>query len=160
MTSTAAPTPAARPFRQQFPDGRLAIYRDLFGRLQNVGIDINRGAHALIITYHASHVKLPAMVLAPLLKKLNIPRAGLHAFRHSRVTMLRKYGTPGDLQKQWIGHSSLRTTDRYSHTDQELEYRRAAAGKILQSLMDPGGHLGPRFEDQGREHPQTLSRGI
>ncbi len=51
-------------------------------------------------------------VLHPLLKRLGIPKAGLHAFRHSRVTMLRKNGTPEDLQKQWIGHSSLRTTDR------------------------------------------------
>src|SRR5882724_4803446 len=68
-------------------------------------------------------------VLHPLLKRLGIPKAGLHAFRHSRVTMLRKHGTPEDLQKQWIGHSSLRTTDRYSHTHQELEYRRLAASK-------------------------------
>jgi hypothetical protein len=43
--------------------------------------------------------------------------------------MLRKNGTPEDLQKQWIGHSSLRKTDRYSHTNQELEYRRLAASK-------------------------------
>ena len=63
-------------------------------------------------------------VLHPLLVKLGIPKAGLHAFRHSRVTLLRKNGTPADLQKLWIGHSSLRTTDRYPHTDQELEYRR------------------------------------
>jgi integrase len=38
-------------------------------------------------------------VLHPLLAKLGIPKAGLHAFRHSRVTMLRKNGTPADLQK-------------------------------------------------------------
>src|SRR5436853_5924168 len=69
-------------------------------------------------------------VLHPLLKKLGIPKAGLHAFRHSRVTMLRKRGTPEDLQKQWIGHSSLRTTDRYSHTHEELEYRRLAASRV------------------------------
>ena len=69
-------------------------------------------------------------VLHPLLKKLGIPKAGLHAFRHSRVTMLRKNGTPSDLQKQWIGHSSLRTTDRYSHTHEELEYRRLAASRV------------------------------
>jgi hypothetical protein len=43
--------------------------------------------------------------------------------------MLRKNGTPEDLQQQWIGHSSLRTTDRYLHTNQELEYRRPAATK-------------------------------
>jgi integrase/recombinase XerD len=79
-------------------------------------------------------------VLHPLLKRLGIPRAGLHAFRHSRVTMLRKNGTPDDLQKQWIGHSSLRTTDRYSHTHQELEYRRLAASKAgLSFTVGPNG---------------------
>jgi integrase len=74
-------------------------------------------------------------VLHPLLVKLGIPRAGLHAFRHSRVTMLRKNGTPADLQKQWIGHSSLKTTDRYSHTDQELDYRRNAARRVGLDLI-------------------------
>jgi len=79
-------------------------------------------------------------VLHPLLEKLGIPKAGLHAFRHSRVTMLRKNGTPEDLQKQWIGHSSLRTTDRYSHTHQELEYRRLAASKVgLNLVVGPNG---------------------
>jgi integrase/recombinase XerD len=74
-------------------------------------------------------------VLHPLLAKLGIPKAGLHAFRHSRVTMLRKNGTPADLQKQWIGHSSLKTTDRYSHTDQELDYRRNAARRVGLDLI-------------------------
>jgi integrase len=74
-------------------------------------------------------------VLHPLLIKLGIPKAGLHAFRHSRVTMLRKNGTPADLQKQWIGHSSLKTTDRYSHTDQEIEYRRSAASRVGLDLI-------------------------
>jgi integrase len=60
-------------------------------------------------------------VLKPLLVRLGIPHAGLHAFRHRRVTVLRKKGTPADLQKLWIGHSNLRTGDRYSHTDEELE---------------------------------------
>ena len=79
-------------------------------------------------------------VLHPLLKRLGIPKAGLHAFRHSRVTMLRKNGTPVDLQKQWIGHSSLRTTDRYSHTDQEREYRRLNASKVgLNLVVGPNG---------------------
>ena len=34
-------------------------------------------------------------VLHPLLEKLAIPKAGLHAFRHSRVTQLRTNGTLG-----------------------------------------------------------------
>jgi integrase len=74
-------------------------------------------------------------VLQPLLAKLGIAKAGLHAFRHSRVTMLRKNGTPADLQKLWIGHSNLKTTDRYAHTDQELEYRRRAAAKVGLDLI-------------------------
>jgi integrase len=74
-------------------------------------------------------------VLHPLLKRLGIPKAGLHAFRHGRVTILRKRGTPGDLQKQWIGHSSLQTTDIYSHTHQELEYRRQAASNAALNLV-------------------------
>ncbi len=86
-------------------------------------------------------------VLHPLLKRLGIPRAGLHAFRHSRVTMLRANGTPEDLQKQWIGHSSLRTTDRYSHTNQELEYRRLAASKAgLSFTVGPNGPWYRLFE--------------
>ena len=83
-------------------------------------------------------------VLQPLLKQLGIPKAGLHAFRHSRVTMLRKLGTPEDLQLQWIGHSSLRTTDRYCHTNEELEYRRNAASKVgLNFLVGPNGPKTP-----------------
>jgi integrase len=81
-------------------------------------------------------------ILQPLLVKLGIPKAGMHAFRHSRVTVLRKNGTPEDLQRLWIGHSSLRTTDRYSHTDQEIEYRRNAAAKVgLEKIID--GPKGP-----------------
>ena len=89
-------------------------------------------------TVAASAGNIRNRVLHPLSASSGIPKAGLHAFRHSRVTMLRKNGTPADLQKQWIGHSSLRTTDRYSHTDQELEYRRNAAAALgWNSLLDP-----------------------
>jgi integrase len=79
-------------------------------------------------------------ILQPLLAKLGIAHAGLHAFRHARTTMLRKQGTPEDLQKLWLGHSSLRTTDRYSHTDQELDYRRKAASNVgLDLIIGPHG---------------------
>lgn len=82
-------------------------------------------------------------VLQPLLEKLGIEKAGFHAYRHGRVTLLRKRGTPGDLQTQWIGHSSLRTTDLYSHTDEELEYRREAAKKVGPKLVI--GPNGPKL---------------
>jgi len=102
-----------------------------FGVLFSLSIHYSCGERALRAV--GTHV------LHPLLKRLGIPKAGLHAFRHSRVTMLRKNGTSEDLQKQWIGHSSLRTTDGYSHTHQELEYRRLAASKAGLNLAV---HLG------------------
>jgi integrase len=69
-------------------------------------------------------------VLHPLLAELGIEKAGLHAFRHSRVTILRKENAPAHLQTQWVGHSSLETTNRYDHTAQEVEYRREMASRI------------------------------
>ncbi len=53
--------------------------------------------------------------LNQILKKLNLPPAGLHAFRHGRVSVLQENGVPGDLIKEWVGHSNLRTTSRYTH---------------------------------------------
>ena len=81
-------------------------------------------------------------VLNPILDQLGIPRGGkvIHAFRHGRVTVLRKNQTPGDLQKMWIGHSSLEVTDGYSHTDAELGYRREHASKVgYNALVGPNG---------------------
>jgi integrase len=71
-------------------------------------------------------------VLNPILDQLGIPRGGkvTHAFRHGRVMVLRKNNVPGDLQRQWIGHSSLTMTDQYSHIDEDLDYRRKYAGQL------------------------------
>jgi hypothetical protein len=52
--------------------------------------------------------------------------------------MLRKNCTPADLQKQWIGHASTRTTDGYSHLDQERDYRKTAASAVgLDLILSP-----------------------
>jgi integrase len=74
---------------------------------------------------------------------------GQYAFRHSRVTLLRKNGTPADLQKLWIGHSSLRTTDRYAHTDQELEYRHREAARVGLDLI-----VGPNVANWTQSTPE------
>jgi integrase len=58
--------------------------------------------------------------LIQILKSLNLEPAGLHAFRHGRVSMLQANGVPGDLVKEWVGHSSLRTTSRYTHFRDEF----------------------------------------
>jgi hypothetical protein len=37
------------------------------------------------------------------------------AFRQGRVSLLQQNSVKGDLIKKWIGHTSLRTTSKYSH---------------------------------------------
>jgi integrase len=53
--------------------------------------------------------------LYPLCDRLSIPRGGLHAFRHGRVSHLQANGAPADFTKSQVGHSSLRTTSGYTH---------------------------------------------
>jgi integrase len=65
--------------------------------------------------------------LNQILKKLNLAPAGLHAFRHGRVSVLQQNGVPGDLVKEWVGHSNLRTTSRYTHFREEFRKQVAAS---------------------------------
>jgi integrase len=53
--------------------------------------------------------------LYPLCDDLSIPRGGMHAFRHGRVSHLQANNVPGDFTKGQVGHSSLRTTSNYTH---------------------------------------------
>jgi integrase len=62
------------------------------------------------------------------LQSLKLKPAGLHAFRHGRVSVLQSNNVPGDLVKEWVGHSSLRTTSRYTHFQDE--YRTRIANEI------------------------------
>lgn len=66
---------------------------------------------------HASGVR--QWHFAPLLKVLNIPHAGLHAFRHGMATLLFEQGVePGTVQRI-LRHGTLRTTMSYAHSTQE-----------------------------------------
>ncbi len=59
-------------------------------------------------------------VLKPLCTRIGIPVGTTHAFRHGRVSVLRQNGVPGDLIKRSVGHSSLKTTSKYSHFTREF----------------------------------------
>ncbi len=82
--------------------------------------------------------------LLSILVKLGLKRGGLHAFRHGRVSVLQENGVPGDLVREWIGHSSLRTTSRYTHISPEFRERVAAEVGILKPMLDPNG---PKSEE-------------
>jgi len=52
--------------------------------------------------------------LHSILEELKLKRGGLHAFRHGRVSFLRKKGVADKIIKDW-GHSTLRMADLYTH---------------------------------------------
>jgi integrase len=53
--------------------------------------------------------------LHSILEELSLKRGGLHAFRHGRVSFLRKNGVADKIINDWIGHSTLRMADLYTH---------------------------------------------
>jgi integrase len=53
--------------------------------------------------------------LHSILDELKLKCGGLHAFRHGRVSFLRKSGVDDKIIKDWIGHSTLRMADLYTH---------------------------------------------
>jgi integrase len=66
--------------------------------------------------------------LHPLLRKLGIKQAGMHAFRHGRVSYLVEQGVSREIIKAWIGHGSDAMIELYLHL--RLEYRAAALAKV------------------------------
>jgi integrase len=67
-------------------------------------------------------------VLKPICRRVGIPVGTMHAFRHGRVSAMESGGTPRKIIKLEIGHSSLRTTERYTHFTPEQ--RKATAEKL------------------------------
>jgi integrase len=61
------------------------------------------------------HNNVNRHVLKPLCKELRIPVGTTHAFRHGRISVLQQNRVPGDLIKEWVGHTSLQTTSKYTH---------------------------------------------
>ena len=53
--------------------------------------------------------------LHPLLRQLNVPQGGMHAFRHFRVSFLVQNETPLEIIKRWIGHGSEQMIRHYTH---------------------------------------------
>lgn len=89
-----------------------ASHRAMFNRM---GID-GRGYH-----------------LRPILDKLGIPRAGIHAFRHFSATLMDRLSVPLKAREARLGHSSSALTlGTYTHVVSADDERFAAKmGEIL-----------------------------
>lgn len=66
--------------------------------------------------------------LHPILKKLGLAMAGMHAFRHHRCSLLVEHDVPVAAIKQWLGHGSEQMIRRYTH--HRPEYHSAILAKI------------------------------
>jgi integrase len=58
--------------------------------------------------------------LHPILKQLKLPKCGLHAFRHGRVSFLVENNVPLPMIRLWIGHGSDQMVRRYTHARPEF----------------------------------------
>jgi integrase len=73
--------------------------------------------------------------LHPLLEKLGIARAGLHAFRHYSASVMDRLNVPLKLRQQRLGHSdAAMTLGVYSHVAKEDDIRIASQ---LGVILDP-----------------------
>jgi integrase len=70
--------------------------------------------------------------LYPLLDALKIPRCGMHAFRHGRVSYLVYAGVSRAVIRDWIGHSSDAMIDLY--TKKLGQFHAAELAKVLPLL--------------------------
>jgi integrase len=68
--------------------------------------------------------------LHPLLKKLNQPKMGAHAFRRFRTTWLRKQHAPEDLLRFWLGHANKSVTDGYSKLKEDVPFRKKVVEQV------------------------------
>jgi integrase len=69
------------------------------------------------------HGNINRYVLKPICKKLGMKPATTHAWRHGRISILQQNRVPGDLIKQWVGHTSLQTTSNYTHFSEDYKQR-------------------------------------
>jgi integrase len=79
--------------------------------------------------------------LRPLLDRLGIERAGLHAFRHANATLLSRLGAPVKVAQARLGHSDPRmTVGLYAHVVGEDDKKIAALlGDILRPNVSTEG---------------------
>ncbi len=89
----------------------MAVVKAFLGDRQTGRIFQSRNGTPLV------HSNVNRYVLKPICEKLGIPMATTHAFRHGRISVLQQNRVPGDLIKEWVGHTSLKTTSGYTHFD-------------------------------------------
>jgi integrase len=106
-------------------------------------------------------------VLHPLLAKLGIPRAGLHAFRHFSTSLLHKLGVEVKVMVERLGHSSsvnflprgdgAFTIDNYASTELD-QHKRAVdlVGNTIEKAVNSVRLAAAKENGSGEEPPKPL----
>jgi len=81
--------------------------------------------------------------LVPLLKRLGLPQAGFHAFRHGNETIMDRQSTPVALRLSRLGHADTRMMVNYSHVVSEDD--RQLAAELGRMLAPNSGGILERF---------------
>jgi integrase len=73
-------------------------------------------------------------VLHPVLRKLGITQAGMHGFRHHRVSELVMAGVSFETIRAWIGHGSDKMIRRYTHLNPD--YFKSQLAKVPEMFYE------------------------
>ena len=103
----------------------MTMLREYLGGRQSGRVFQTRNGTPLVVNNVNRHV------LKPLCKELGIPIGTTHAFRHGRISVLQQNNVHGDLIKKWVGHTSLKTTSKYTHFP--TEFRRKVVSELAKN---------------------------
>ena len=100
----------------------MAKLREHLGNRQNRRVFQTKDGTPLVVN------NVNGYVLKAPCKAVKIPIGTTHAFRHGRISVLQQNNVTGDLIKKWVGHTSLKTTSKYTHFP--AEYRQEVVSKL------------------------------
>jgi hypothetical protein len=95
-------------------------------------IDLPASIATVLLEERSSTIAIEPLeiFLLPLLKKLNQPKMGAHAFRRFRTTWLRKQHAPEDLLRFWLGHANNSVTDGFSELKEDVPFRNKVVEQV------------------------------
>ncbi len=91
--------------------------------------------------------------LRPIPKQLKIPKCGLHAFRHRRVSLLIENNVSLPMIRLWIGHGSDKMVARYTHARRRfpaLDCKQANRGGLREVMVNCSQSYGGERSSAGR----------
>lgn len=139
------------PFPQQFVTAIYAIYRDI--RTAVADESHERSIELAFSTHRGKPIGPSGMLKKAVyraLEKLNLPKMGWRAFRHTVAALLQHLGVSVKVAQDQPGHSNA-TTTLGIHTHAFLDPRKAAISQLTAQLFPDVPKFGPKARKVGRQ---------